>query len=514
MAIKDYIPCFVLDLFRIDDGNGRCASARMPAQEQRDAWSFYNTITTSPTAPIEFFVNGPNGSRVKRTVTMQAMMSLGNNYQSSAARLQSLIDGAIAQGWLTRRKPTENEAQALLTDMGPGKTWPSRGQQKRDHTFAYCEEMLQFPQRARDGRMVDPAHPSNPNLVPSWYPQLNSGVEALYPTSRMNDPSLTTNQQLIDFYRDIVTAIVDFDKDRNAVTPFHPLTLLARSSFFVDPWTYTNLQESVQSYINEWRNDNGNPNYLIRNNAMGVTFVEGDPERSSVVLQYASVTHWLNSLYRRSPITTHYTGTTLSRGVLQDGDVHRTWSLLTADAQLEIVRWANMANVRLQTSNAARDAKAVFVDMFACNALYKRLLTRAYEQSQRPFGSSLVAYSNGLKSESDERKRIARSQSIGQVVDGYQATGDDASDITSYTIGSVGLVVKAAMEGGPGVAIAMGVMLAANGLFTFLSSPESLRDRTVEPLRVSDGGPIASGLTPRFVTESWPLHRVATAVRS
>ena len=513
MAIKDYIPCFVLDLFRIDDGNGRCASARMPTQEQRDAWSFYNTITTSPTAPIEFFVNGPNGSRVKRTVTMQAMMSLGNNYQSSAARLQSLIDGAIAQGWLTRRKPTENEAQALLTDKGAGKAWPSRGQAKRDHSFAYCEEMLQFPQRARDGRMANPQHPANPNLVPSWYPQLNNGVEALYPTSRMNDPSQTTNQQLIDFYRDIITAVVDFDKDRNAVTMFHPLTILARAPFFLDPATYTYLQPDMQSYLNEWRQDNGNANYLIVNNSQGVTFLPGDPERASVVFQYASTTHWLNSLYTREPIATHYTGTTLSRGVNQDGEVHRTWSVLIADAQLEIVRWANMANVRLQTSNAARDAKAVFVDMFACQALYKRLLTRAYEQSQRPFGSSLVAYSNELKKESDERKRLARSQAIGAVVDGYESTGDDASDITSYCIGSVGLLVKAAVTAGPEAAIAMGVMLVASGLFAFLSSPESLRDRTVESLRVSDGGPIASGLSPLIVTESWPLHRVATAVR-
>lgn len=513
MAIKDIVPCWILNLFNVNDGNGRCIqSQRVPSADQRSAWEMYNTITRTPEEPIVFYVNGPNGQRVKRTVTMEAAMSLGSSYKSTAARLKSLLDGAVADGWLTERVPTEAERQQLLISMGDGKVWPSRGLQKRDHSFAYPEEILRFPGKARDGRMADPYYPANPNLVPSWYPQLSDRTKVLYPTQKFNDPTFP-NQRLMDFYRDIIRAIIDFDRDRNAVTAFHPLTVLCLQPFFVDPATYTSIQPDVQSYIGEWQSNNGDGRFLQRMTMFGVQFVPGDPERATVNLVYPVAAHWMNSLIRRSPITTHIDGVWITRGTLFNDEPRRTWGLWTADAQLEVLRWANAAYVRLQTSDAAQDARAVFVDMFAVQAMYKRLLTRAYEQAQRPLGEDLDKYSAQVRREGEERKRLARSAAIGGVVPGYNATGDDASDISSYCIGSIGLIVQGAMAAGPAGAVAMGLMVVANGLFAFLSSPEAPRDRSSEPLRVAEGGPVILGLTPRFVTESWPLWRVARPVQ-
>jgi len=499
------LPIGIQRLFGIED---KCSPIQQsavpsPSAQQRDAYSFYDNLAgASPDKEIKFrqyeldSQGRQTGASRERTITVAGLINLSGTWREDYARLGSILDRN--SDLFTTVRPSDAERDQLLV-----RDFVRVTGQTRDPSFADPTGILRAPWRAGTGQIPDPYHPSDPRSVAAWYPNV-ANIPTVYPTARMLNRADVPTQRLRNLYYDLHRALHAHLKARNVPAVFHPLMVACQAHIFPSYQNYSNLADEKGSRVTrEWAENNGDLSYLAQNTILGFSYPTGDQSPGPTFSN-----HWLweASLDRRVPCTIG-TDNTQTRGVWDDGDRKTTYNLYTADACLELVRLLNAAYALRLTGDAAVDARAVTVELYAANQLYHGAQVEAYRQVGKPFGSAVLGYRDAIDREAQARKARARG-SLG--VPGYESSGDDTEDIAMGLVGCVGTALGAAVAtGNVFVGIAALVISGANLLYTFLSGPDAPRNPYDYPIRMLGGKSCdIPGVSVKNALELCPVYRV------
>lgn len=505
-SIKERIPCGILKLFGAETERCRIVSpsAINTTQAQYDAYAFYDDLRgASPDKEISFRqyekVDGRNtGNSRMRTLTVAELINLSGDWRSTYSRLGDLL--TRNSDLFTTVRPSDNDRMSMLR----GQANLGGYDQTRDPAMADPTGILRAPWPVKAGQIPDPYHPSDPRSVAPWYPNI-ANIPVVYPTPKLLNQSTVPTERLRTLYFDVIRAVHAHLKSRNVPSVFHPLCVATQAHIFPSRNAYSNADnESGAAVIRNWAENNNDTSYLVQNTVLGFKYPNG--EFDPVFQAHPSHWVWERSLASRFPITVG-TGNTQTRGVWDDLDRKTTYNLYTADALLELVRWFNVLNALYVTGDAAVDARAVTVDVYAANALYHGSQVQAYLQIGRPFGSAVLGYREQIDREALARKARSRG-SLG--VPGYESSGDDEADIAMGLVGCVGNAVAAAVAtGNIFVGIAALVISGANLLYTFLNGPDAPRNPYDYPIRMLGGKSCAiPGVSVKNALELCPVYRV------
>lgn len=514
--------CSIYRAFGVTDGNGHCIrSYRAMTEEQRQATEFFENLITSPTAPLSYQVaeknadGRPTGRVQTVTTTVARLMGLASDYDATRQRLQEVLNRAFADGYAQFAPLSANEQQVML--RGPA-GFPFVTRQTRDPMLANPTDSLRFPIVNGAQRASDPYYPTDPRMVPQWWPKPTPKRNVWF-NPRVLDRSLVATDRLRQTFESLVLAIAAYLKSRNVPLGWHPLTVVCRGPMFRDEYAYNMWDNGMEAYIQQFRDERGNDRrFLLSTTVLGTTIPE---DINSVAFFPTYHANWLRSLDVRLPLSWNTDTVYLSTGSLDDHDSNvRTWITYTADPLLELLRWMNMAQFLLDSGNTTvnestkQDARATMVDIFASQAIYTRIQDAAYRLVGLQRGDIVIGYQEKLAKEAAARENRKRSLAIQAAgVEGYESAGDDAADIATATIGTVGLAFADAVKTGN---IAAGVVsLLVRGLsslIAFLSAPSAPRSPYTLPIRLGGSDPKHGlpvyGLSPKFALESPPCYRL------
>ena len=514
--------CSVYRAFGVDDGNGHCVDAyRSPSSEQRQAAQFFEGLITDPTRSLSYQVpekdarGNLTGRTAQVTTTVSRLMVLGDDWQDTRRNLEAIMSRVYNDGFATLTPQDAATQNTLLRGGNPLVT-----QQTRDPMFANPTAnggILHYPIINGAQRGADPYYPTDPRLIPDWWPQVRQNRHVWY-TPVIFDRTRVPTERLRSLYEQLILAINAYLKSRNAPLAWHPLSVVCRGPMFPDAYAYNSFNPGYEAFIQDLRDHNNDPRFWVRQTILGW---QASKDINSVSFFPPYDANWLRSLEYRIPISWDRGQVALSRGSLDDYDSSiRTWYTYHADATLELLRWMNFAQFLLDsgdtTVNEAKqqDARSVMLDVFAVQQLYAGVQDIAYRHVGARRGDNVIGYRQRMEAEIQARKNQARSQLIRSAgVEGYTSSGDDGADIASATIGTVGLAFADAVRTGN---IAAGVVSAlVRGLtllIGFLTMPEAPTNPFSRDMRVGSsdlryGSPIY-GMSPAFALEAPPCFRV------
>lgn len=510
MDISCYLPKWIQRVFHVQD---TCKASpwnvlRGLSSEQIDAARFYDGLAGgTPDQRLTFpvFEKNSSGQRTgrmaQRTTSIRDLCLLDGDYSRTTQRLQSVYDGAKREGLITESPLSEADRREMLAT---GKPWLVTNQ-TRNSLLADATGILRAPFPRGANTIADPYNPTDPRAVADWFPNARSSTVQLTP--RVLDRQAVRTERLRILYADLVMGIHGHLRSRNAPMVFHPLNVALSAPIPCNVNAYSNVDnESGSRGINQWRADNGDLNYLLQHSVLGYSFDSADPLAGPRIGGNSSQWLWNESLDRRFPLTTS-TGRITSRGAWDDLPSRLSWPIWTADPLLELLRLVNAAKCLLDSGNVSRDPRAALVDISAAQTVYHGAQVQAYVQVNRPMGSNVLGYRENIDAENLARRAASRGN-LG--IPGYQATGDDVTDITFASIGTVALAVSKYVEKGD---ISQAVISAVIGgcriLYTFLAGPDAPRNPYDYPIRMLGGKTEAlHGISVKAVLETSPAYRI------
>jgi hypothetical protein len=247
---------------------------------QVDAYQFYDGLMgKSPDAPISFpvYETDARGNRTGRsgtkTTSIKQLALLDSDWQDTSARLQTIYDRAIRDGLISERPLSDADKAIMLRGLAAPVT-----SQTRDPAMADPRGILRAPWSAKAGQINDTYHPSDPRLVPNWYPNISDATPVVTLTPRVLDKVAVPTRQLRTFYQDVINACFARARSFNAPLVFHPLAVGAQSHIFPSRNAYSNVDnESGSRAIADWAANNNNLEYLIQNTVLGFRLTVDSP---------------------------------------------------------------------------------------------------------------------------------------------------------------------------------------------------------------------------------------------
>lgn len=522
------LPCEVQRIFHVEPRAARCVDAyHAPSSEVVAATRFYEGLIASPTQVVEFPIqeigsNGrPTGNVIRRRTSIAELMKLGSDDTETSNYAENIFNSLLNDGVITYDRPDTNTRNEMLRGHYATRTIANNASnpvtaQTRDPRFADPTTILDYPESPMAGRIADPAHPTDPRLVPGAYPKIhNEFRRTVYFTPRVLDASIVTTARLRGLYENTVRAIFDKLKSRNCPMLFHPVVIACRQPIIPDINNYFyRYAPDTQGDIYDWRTNNGVGEFWIRNSVLGFSLPDGDQNPGPSITRGGSASGlWEQSLDQRIPITMS-SGFSITHGsidITNTRDEARTLNTHTADACFELLRLLNGLRFILDSGNEDVDGHACMVDLHATQAVYRIAQYESYIQINRPYGSNVTGYRALVQQETVARQAKAQGDIVAQFVPGYKSSGDEGADIAMGLIGSVTLAVEAAIAtGNPAVGVVMFLVAGTILIVEFLLLPESPRDPYSLPLRVSGWNPISPmmyGITVTNALQATPVFR-------
>lgn len=448
------------------------------ADDVRRAHELYDNLHGDPETLITLPTYDRDGKRTDVRTSVARLSLLSNDHASRKRELEEALRVFTESGWFSERKLPESERGLILTG-----NWPNRGYQERAPELYDAEKCLDIVKPVRNGGLPTNTS-SDPSSLPEWWPKPNLSVSALYPTPRILDRSVPS-ERIRAAYERLCVAIHRHLEGRNVTLRYHPAIIAALAPMNPD----TRFANADLWYpFSEWRQNNGNPEYLFRDTVLHATVV---PYEEGGGFRFSNHPFWFRSLDSRSEYVWIKDYGTVTNGVYDLGSSARSMHLYVCDALLEITRMVNAASHILKTENADASQR-VLVNLHAAMTVKQNLQPIAHRHAGIPMGANVVEALESARREREARYRRQRSEALG--IAGYQSSGDDGADIAALTIDSVGLAVgaglsAAARSGTAGlvVGIVLFCVRFGIGLLRFFTEPDRPRDPIELPFRILRG---------------------------